>query len=146
MQLRLIKSDASVRLSWLMRTSVAPCSFPCPLLSPVLLLIFQGSWASGSKGGSLGRCALCSLEEGGLPWEAGWEVPRSASSLGVRTSAAADTSPFFCQQKERQQNLGSSDLPIGPVVKTPCFLPRGWGFDPWSGNWDPTCWVAWSKN
>ena len=25
-------------------------------------------------------------------------------------------------------------VPVGPVVKTPCFHYRGHGFDPWSGN------------
>ena len=28
----------------------------------------------------------------------------------------------------------------GPSVKTPHFHCRGHGFDPWLGNWDPTCW------
>ena len=26
-----------------------------------------------------------------------------------------------------------------PVIKTLHFHCRGWGFDPWSGNYDPTC-------
>ena len=26
------------------------------------------------------------------------------------------------------------DFPGGPVVKSPCFQCRGWGFDPWLGN------------
>ena len=37
------------------------------------------------------------------------------------------------------------DFPSGPVVKTPHFSYRGQGFDPWSGNWDPTCQVVWPK-
>ena len=38
------------------------------------------------------------------------------------------------------------DLPRGPVVKTLCFHCRGCGFDPCSGNQDPTCHVAKNKN
>ena len=37
------------------------------------------------------------------------------------------------------------DFPGGPVVKTPCSQCRGHGFDPWSGNEDPTCHTAWPK-
>ena len=37
------------------------------------------------------------------------------------------------------------DFPCGPVVRTPCFQCRGCGFDPWSGNKDPTCRAAWPK-
>jgi len=29
------------------------------------------------------------------------------------------------------------------VVKGLCFQLRGYGFDPWSGNRDPTCLVVW---
>ena len=32
-----------------------------------------------------------------------------------------------------------------PVVKTPHFQFRGCGFDPWSGNSDPSCCMAWQK-
>ena len=35
------------------------------------------------------------------------------------------------------------DFPSSPVVKTPCFHCRGHGFDPWSGNSDPTHCVMW---
>ena len=38
------------------------------------------------------------------------------------------------------------DFPRGPVVKTLCFHCRGCGFDPCSGNQDPTCHVAENKN
>ena len=31
------------------------------------------------------------------------------------------------------------DFPGGPVAEVPCFHCRGHGFNPWSGNWDPTC-------
>ena len=129
MQLRLIKPDASVRLSWLMRTSAAPCSFPRPLLSPALLLIFWGSQASGSKGGCLGQCALCSLEEGGLPWEAGREVPGSASSLGMRASAAAGTSPFFCQKKDSKTWAAQTCLAV-QCLRLPASYPGGEGLIP----------------
>ena len=33
----------------------------------------------------------------------------------------------------------SWDFPSGPVVKTPLFQCRGWGSDPWSRSYDPTC-------
>ena len=36
-------------------------------------------------------------------------------------------------------------FPGGPVVQTPCFQCRSWGFDPWLGNEDPTCHVAQPK-
>ena len=29
------------------------------------------------------------------------------------------------------------------MVKGLCFQLRGYGFDPWSGNRDPTCLVVW---
>ena len=38
------------------------------------------------------------------------------------------------------------DFPGGPVVKTLCCHCRGCGFDPCSGNQDPTCHVAQNKN
>ena len=38
------------------------------------------------------------------------------------------------------------DFPGGPVVKTPRFHCSRRGFDPWLGNWDPTCLVAQPKN
>ena len=38
------------------------------------------------------------------------------------------------------------DFPGGPVVKTLCFHCRGCGFDPCSGNQDPTCLVATNKS
>ena len=34
------------------------------------------------------------------------------------------------------------DFPGGSVVKTTCFQCREHGFDPWSGNYDPTCKTA----
>ena len=38
------------------------------------------------------------------------------------------------------------DFPGGPVVKNLCFQGKGHGFDPWSGNEDPTCCESWPKN
>ena len=37
------------------------------------------------------------------------------------------------------------DFPGGPVVKAPCSRRRERGFDPWSGNLDPTCQVVWQQ-
>ena len=37
------------------------------------------------------------------------------------------------------------DFPGGPVVKTVCHQCRRLGFDPWPGNWDPACYLAWLK-
>ena len=37
------------------------------------------------------------------------------------------------------------EFPGGPVVRTPCFHCRGPGFDPWSGNEDPTSCAAGQK-
>lgn len=36
----------------------------------------------------------------------------------------------------------SWDFPWSPVVWTPHFHCREYGFDPWSGKWDPTCLMA----
>ena len=36
-------------------------------------------------------------------------------------------------------------FPGGPVVGTPCLQGRGHGFNPWSGNQDPTRHVVWPK-
>ena len=36
----------------------------------------------------------------------------------------------------------SWDFPWSPVVRTPHFHCREYGFDPWSGKWDPTCLMA----
>ena len=36
-------------------------------------------------------------------------------------------------------------FPGCPVVRTPRIHSRGHGFDPWSGNKDPTCPVLWPK-
>ena len=40
----------------------------------------------------------------------------------------------------------SWDFPGGPVFKTPHFQSWGCSFNPWSGNWDPTCWMVQPKN
>ena len=37
------------------------------------------------------------------------------------------------------------DFPAGPVAKNLCCHCRGHGFDPWSGNYNPTCYVALPK-
>ena len=34
------------------------------------------------------------------------------------------------------------NFPGSPLVKTPLFQYRGCRFDPWSGNWGPTCCVV----
>ena len=38
------------------------------------------------------------------------------------------------------------DFPGGPLVRTPRSHCRGHRFDPWSGNYDPTCYAAWPKD
>ena len=45
-------------------------------------------------------------------------------------------------KRESYSKTPDRDFPGGPVVKTPCFQCRGRGFDPWSGNSDPTCGTA----
>ena len=52
------------------------------------------------------------------------------------------TAPAFFWQKPQDSNQQRLDFPGGPVVKTPFFQFRGLGFDPWLGNWDPTCRMA----
>ena len=37
------------------------------------------------------------------------------------------------------------DFPAGPMAKNLCCHCRGHGFDPWSGNYNPTCHVALPK-
>ena len=47
--------------------------------------------------------------------------------------------------KGRTKPNSARNLPGSPVVKTSHFPCRGHRFDPWSGNKDPTCCVAWRK-
>ena len=41
--------------------------------------------------------------------------------------------------------LEGADFPGDPVVKNPSLYCREQGFDPWLGNYDPTCLVVRSK-
>ena len=41
--------------------------------------------------------------------------------------------------------LETADFPGDPAVKNPSFYCREQGFDPWLGNYDPTCLVVRSK-
>ena len=36
-------------------------------------------------------------------------------------------------------------IPLGPVVRTPCFHCWKHGFTPWLENEEPTCCAVWSK-
>ena len=36
-------------------------------------------------------------------------------------------------ERKRKKRV-KRDVPRGPVVKTPCFQCRGYGFNPWLGN------------
>ena len=38
------------------------------------------------------------------------------------------------------------NFPGGPVIKTPSFHCRRFRLDPWLGNYNPACHVAWPKN
>ena len=49
-----------------------------------------------------------------------------------------------CRTGKPLQNCGWG-LPHGPVVKTLSFQHKGYRFNPWLGNWDPTCHVAWQN-
>ena len=55
----------------------------------------------------------------------------------------------FCTSKDikkgQRNPQNCRDFPGVPVVTLPCFHCRGNGFNPWSGNWDPTCHVVQSK-
>ena len=42
--------------------------------------------------------------------------------------------------------IAIGDFPGGPVVRTLCLQCRGCGFDPRSGNQDPTCFMVRPKN
>ena len=46
---------------------------------------------------------------------------------------------------KRLSLVSTGDFLGDPVVKTPCFHCREHGFNPWSGNEDPTCHAAWLK-
>ena len=53
---------------------------------------------------------------------------------------------FFGNSLVIPQNVRHrGDFPGSPVVKTPCFQCMSLGFDPWSGNQDPTYSMAWPK-
>ena len=43
------------------------------------------------------------------------------------------------------KKIPPTDFPGYPVVKTPSPQYRGPGFDPWSGNKDPACYIVLPK-
>ena len=53
----------------------------------------------------------------------------------------ADTCPT---KNSIKMDEGGGNSPRGPV-KTPRSQCRGHRFDPWLGNWDPMCHMAWPK-
>ena len=42
------------------------------------------------------------------------------------------------KQFNKYKMIMTQDFPSGPVGKTPSFHCRGHGFNPWSGNYDPS--------
>ena len=54
-------------------------------------------------------------------------------------AAAADWSRVNLKSNLTGVLIRRRDFPGGPVVKNPCFQCKGCGFDPWPGNYDPTC-------
>ena len=57
------------------------------------------------------------------------------------SSIPSNTQPIF----KILQNTFYRDFPSSPVVKSPCLHCRRQEFDPWSGNYDPTCHAVWPK-
>lgn len=45
----------------------------------------------------------------------------------------------ICKSSIFQLSKNAREFPGGPVVKTSSFQCNGPEFDPWSGNYDPTC-------
>ena len=48
-------------------------------------------------------------------------------------------------ETRRTLRIQFEGLPWWSVAKIPSFQCKRWGFDPWSGNEDPTCHAAWPK-
>ena len=80
-----------------------------------------------------------------------WAMRAPSLPTGVCTYVTFSEQPSLTSQGELAQNRAwhrsaqGTDFPGSPVVGTPCFHCRGQGFDPWSGNSDPTCHTAWPK-
>ena len=45
---------------------------------------------------------------------------------------------YILKKKKKTEEKGW-DFSGDPVIGALCFHYRGYGFNPWSGNWDPTC-------
>ena len=52
---------------------------------------------------------------------------------------------YTVSERSWLQNLQTRDFPDSPVVKTLCFHFKEHGFNPWSGNLDPTNCTVWQK-
>ena len=61
----------------------------------------------------------------------GHEHTLSRKAIGIEVLKNERESKIMKQEKEER------NFPGDPVVKNP--LCRGYRFDPWSGNYDPTC-------
>ena len=59
--------------------------------------------------------------------------------LDLAAAAAADWSRVNPKSNLTGVLIRRRDFPGGPVVKNPWFQCKGCGFDPWPGNYDPTC-------
>ena len=51
---------------------------------------------------------------------------------------------YIFKKKKKTEEKGW-DFSGDPVIGALCFYYRGDGFNPWSGNWDPTCFKVWPK-
>ena len=97
-----------------------------------------------------GRCVLWSSHLGQLPGcQASVGIIIKQQQLIFASYHGDVTVLDAVEEKHRAvQELKNSrfwDLPGGPVVKTPRFLCKGCGFDPWSGNEGSTCHVVQPK-
>ena len=46
---------------------------------------------------------------------------------------------YILKKNNKKTEEKGWDFSGDPVIGALCFHYRGYGFNPWSGNWDPTC-------
>ena len=67
----------------------------------------------------------------------------SASTLRNYKKAKLNSKELEKKNKDQGRNQLGMSLAVSPVVKNLHFHCREHGFDPWSRNWNSTCYIAW---
>ena len=74
-----------------------------------------------------------------------WEVGQGDAGAEVANSCQRRLSRMKIRSHSSKLKTFQGDFPGSPVVKTLYFQCTGRGFDPWSGNKNPTCHVGCGK-